>query len=101
MPDGGRTATGQLDSDGRFTLTTYQIGDGCLIGAHPVEIIALEVLGPGRQRWHTPAKYRDYAKSGLIAKVDGPTDDLAFELTWEGTGREGPYLDDFKAAATE
>src|SRR4051812_48383729 len=46
-PEGGgaRIATGQTDSEGRFTLGTFAIGDGATIGAHRVSVIA---RGPDR-----------------------------------------------------
>ena len=36
---------GQTDSDGRFTLGTYAIGDGAAVGSHRVSVIA---RGPDR-----------------------------------------------------
>jgi uncharacterized GH25 family protein len=34
----GRVALGLTDKDGRFTLTTYQDGDGAIVGKHVVTV---------------------------------------------------------------
>jgi hypothetical protein len=83
-PKGFRPASGEIGSDGRFTLTTLNKGDGCLIGTHPVAVIATESIDAGSQRWHAPMKYQDFTTSGLTVKVTGPTDSLKIELTWGG-----------------
>jgi hypothetical protein len=36
--DSARIATGQLESDGSFTLTTFDTGDGAVLGQHVVTI---------------------------------------------------------------
>src|SRR5690606_6709726 len=38
----GRSATGTTDESGRFTLSTYQLNDGALIGTHTVRVVAPE-----------------------------------------------------------
>jgi hypothetical protein len=38
--DAARIATGQLESDGTFTLTTFDTGDGAVLGQHVVTIEA-------------------------------------------------------------
>jgi len=83
-PEGFRPATGKIGKDGRFTLTTLKLNDGCLPGTHPVAVIATETLGPGSQKWHAPRKYASNDTSGLTATVSGPTNDLKIELTWDG-----------------
>lgn len=84
LPAGQRACSGKIGPDGRFILTTYEDGDGCYTGKHPAAVIATETLGPGSQKWHAPKAYVDSANSGLIVSVDGPTDDLKIELTWNG-----------------
>ncbi|MBA4068126.1 MAG: hypothetical protein C0501_31385 [Isosphaera sp.] len=83
-PDGHRAATGKLGPGGRFTLTTTDPDDGCVTGTHPAEVIALETLGPGAQKWHAPKAYGEAGTSGLTVSITGPTDDLAIDLTWGG-----------------
>jgi len=84
VPADARPATGQLDADGRFTLKTFEPGDGAVLGTHPVVVLAAEQISARKQRWHAPKKYIDAKTSGLTAKIDGPTDSLLVELSWEG-----------------
>jgi len=45
----GRTAFGRLDAAGRFTLSTYQEGDGCVVGDHWITLIRVgQVDAEGR-----------------------------------------------------
>ena len=84
IPSGYRAAFGKIDENGRFSLTTYEPGDGCVLGTHQVAISACEVLNAGQQKWHAPKKYLDATRSGLTATVDGPTDNLEINISWEG-----------------
>ncbi len=34
----GKSATGRTDADGKFTLSTYQMGDGAVVGTHQVAV---------------------------------------------------------------
>ena len=34
----GKAAIGKTDAEGRFTLTTYKIGDGAIVGQHTVRV---------------------------------------------------------------
>src|SRR5687768_6454035 len=45
IPQDARPATGQIGPDGRFTLTCYDDGDGCIPGKHAAAVIACESLG--------------------------------------------------------
>ena len=45
QPEHGRPAMGTLDADGRYTLTTFDAGDGALLGHHRVTIDAHRVSG--------------------------------------------------------
>lgn len=90
VPANDRAATGAIDEEGRFRLTTFEQGDGCVPGTHPVEIIALESISDTETLWLVPKKYHQAATSGLTVTIDGPTDDLTIELTWNG-GR--PYIE--------
>lgn len=84
IPSNDRVATGAIDEQGRFQLTTFESGDGCVLGTHPVEIIAFEPIDDDHVRWIAPPKYRRKATSGLNITIDGPNDDLTIELTWDG-----------------
>jgi hypothetical protein len=53
VPDAGRAAVGEIQSDGTFTLGTYHESDGAFIGTHRVAIIAYEtatLATPGSSR---------------------------------------------------
>ena len=91
-PQGYRPATARIGSDGRFTLTTHNHDDGVVLGTHPVAVVATETLGPGGQRWHAPREYAAIETSGLTVTINGPTNDLKIELTWNG-GK--PFVEKF------
>lgn len=79
-----RPASSEIGPDGRFTLGTYGKDDGVVLGTHKVTISACEVLGPRRQRWLAPKRYARPNSTDQEVKIDGPTDDLVIELTWDG-----------------
>lgn len=96
-PDDGRPAIGQIEPDGSYELTTYDPGDGALLGEHLVTIEALEVedLGPQpkslleetaaparppRVRWLVPEQYADRSTSPLTATVDDKVNKIDFDL---------------------
>lgn len=83
VPDGHRAAFGKIGSDGRFTLTTNEAGDGVVAGTHKVAVIASVAKGPS-VTWHAPKKYIDSSSSGLTLVVDKPTKEAKLELKWEG-----------------
>jgi hypothetical protein len=82
--------SGQVTIDGqplKFGSILFQPSsgrDGAMVGDYTVAVTGNEQLSEVSQRWHAPKKYRDPATSGLTAKVEGPRDDLNFELSWEG-----------------
>lgn len=84
LPENGRPATGEIGPDGRFTLTTFEDGDGAVLGTHDVIVLANEQLSETTRRWHAPKKYTNAATSGLTQTIDGPTDSLVINLTWDG-----------------
>ena len=84
VPQNDRPAFGRIGPDGRFTLKTFEDGDGAVRGTHPVMVLAIEPISSTRQRWHAPKKYANPKSSGLTATIDGPTDSLLVELSWEG-----------------
>ena len=84
VPDNTRPAAGKLDSEGRFSLTSYDGDDGVVLGTHRVMIAAKEMLGESKARWLAPPKYADLRNSGLKVEISEATDDLVIELTWDG-----------------
>ena len=84
IPDGERPAGGNIGPDGRFQLTSYELNDGVTPGTHRVTVQATERISERETRWLTPKKYGNPASSDLQVTIDGPTDDLTIELSWEG-----------------
>jgi len=84
VPDNMRAATGTLDSEGRFRLSTFDPDDGCVPGTHRVEIVAKKTITQSEFLWLVPPKYQSVETSGLTVTIDGPTDNLRIDLTWEG-----------------
>jgi len=83
-PANARPASARIGADGRFTLKTFEDGDGAVLGTHPVTVTWIEHISDTQRRWRTPKKYDDPNSSGLTATIDGPTDSLTLELTWAG-----------------
>ncbi len=83
-PADERAAFGQIDSEGRFTLTTEKEGDGCVAGSHRATVTATEILNPNETRLLVPPRYMDLSASALTVTIEGPTEDLLIELSWEG-----------------
>ncbi|WP_425395562.1 hypothetical protein [Aeoliella sp.] len=94
-PEGHRQSIGPLDDQGRFTLTCYEKGDGAPVGTFPVAVMAVEQISERELRWHAPRKYANELKSGITATIDGPTDDLKIELSWDGSRQKGPFVEKF------
>lgn len=92
VPPAGRPAGGALDANGRYELSCDEKGDGTMLGEYKVAVTGVESLGEHAQRWHAPQKYRDAQTSGLTATVEGPRDDLNFEITRDG-GK--PFVEKF------
>ena len=83
-PQNHRAASAKIGPGGRFTVSTYEFGDGCVYGNHPVSVNASQLLNPTTQRWHAPKKYYSPATSGLMVEVTEPTDEAEIHLSWDG-----------------
>ena len=92
LPEKGRPAAGSLDTEGRFSLTCYEPGDGIIPGTYRVQIKGTEAIGEDAQRWHAPMKYSRATESGIEFEISEPTDSLLIELTWDG-GK--PFVEKF------
>jgi hypothetical protein len=90
-PVQGRLSGGQLDEHGRFSLTTFEPGDGCVPGSHRVTVHSTDQINRSTLRWNVPKKYKDKSTSDIEVSIDGPTDDLEIKLTWDG--QQGPILE--------
>ncbi len=76
MPAAGPAATGELDPEGRFKLTTYSPGDGAILGSHAVSVTALEEMKDvlpeqrsGLPKPIVPEKYLSHTTSGIKIEV--------------------------------
>jgi hypothetical protein len=104
--EGGRPAWAITGDDGSFALTTFESGDGALLGDHVVTITLAQERPPGKQpqnpnftnenasvmeifashqpnrkMWIVPEKYSDPDTSGLTFTVaSGTNTDATFEL---------------------
>ena len=83
-PQNQRASLGKLGPGGVFTMSTYEIGDGCVPGDHTVSVYAVQTVNPRTQRWHAPKKYASPLTSGLTLNVIEPTDAAEIHLTWNG-----------------
>ncbi len=87
VPETGKSATGETDANGKFTLTTFANGDGAVVGKHQVAITKIE-LDPATAKDdypstlnRLPALYANPATSPLRASVEkGGKNDFTFDL---------------------
>ena len=91
VPAGDRPASGRIGPDGTFRLTTFDENDGCVLGTHPVMIVAREQITPTRMKWLVPKKYQSVEGTDRQVTIDAPTDNLVIELTWDGGA---PFIED-------
>lgn len=87
--DAGQTATGEIQPDGTYQLSTFVERDGALPGHHKVMIIANDAdptLMPGSSPGYkppkelVPKKYENLETSGLDADVAKDKPSYDFEL---------------------
>jgi len=83
-----RPATGQLDAEGRYRLTTFRAGDGAVPGKYHVTVHSY-LSEPGQMKddievveytWRIPEMYGDPARSGLSATVPARSDPLTLDF---------------------
>lgn len=86
----GLPATGQIQPDGTYTLTTYASGDGAVVGSHKVQITCTDTQKPGFTppagqelpvgKSLIPTKYNQADTSGLTAEVKSGPNQIDFDL---------------------
>jgi hypothetical protein len=68
-----RPATGEFDTDGTLTVTTFKKGDGLLPGTYKVAVSCWEIpprMGsPVAAKSYVPTRYRSAASSGFEVTV--------------------------------
>ncbi|MEX0867212.1 MAG: hypothetical protein WD030_07630, partial [Pirellulales bacterium] len=95
LPEAGPAAVGTLDEHGQYALSTYQSGDGAVVGTHQVYFVAPPVEDesfseadymsgrvprPRSRQPFVPVKYLAARTSELTAEVVRGTNRLDFEL---------------------
>ena len=91
MPTGSSpAATGEIQSDGKYTLTTYSSGDGAVLGSHKVMIVSIQDTSAKLPEERNPLppplvpdKYTNPATTPLTAEVKDQENTIDFELTGE------------------
>lgn len=89
-PVRGWPARGELDEEGRFTLSTYKPGDGAIVGPHEIAVLAMsgpdptehfERPPPAPTKWLVPERYGNRSSSGLAYEVkSGESNEIELEL---------------------
>jgi hypothetical protein len=102
-PATGRSASGRIQPDGTYTLTTFDEGDGAIVGPNDVTIEAVRFAGAPRAKsfeeeiatvkgakvsssgamnaqWLVPEKYSIRGQSGLTREVKSGTNTIDFTL---------------------
>jgi hypothetical protein len=87
IPENGPTATGQIQQDGTYVLTSDE-ANGAVLGSHKVVITALEDMTnvlpeqqSGLPKSIIPSKYSNDVSSGLTAQVADQDNVINFDLT--------------------
>ena len=94
LPEAGPAATGKLDAQGRYRLTTYHANDGAVTGRHQVffspivpeaeftdeQYVANTAKPAEVPREFLPETYLSPATSGLTADVESGSNQLDFNL---------------------
>lgn len=85
--DSGHAATGNLEKDGTFQLTTFQKNDGAVPGKYQVAVQAFPTEGAGLPGAEfagkpppVPLKYMNAATSGLATEITAGENLLQFDL---------------------
>lgn len=96
-PAKGLPAHGELDSQGRFVLSTYQEGDGAIIGEHRIAVVAVTEDDDSQHferpptkpvRSLLPERYASKTTSGLSFEVkQGEHNEARLELNSKGPKR--------------
>jgi hypothetical protein len=87
IPTSGPSATGEIQPDGSYTLTTYRKGDGAVLGRHTVVIVAMQDMSGRLPEQRNPlpppivpVQYTSLATSDLRAEVKDEENTVNFSL---------------------
>jgi hypothetical protein len=89
VPSRGRAAKGEVNTAGKFTLSTYRDADGAIVGRHKAAVMVLRFdirkgAGPEQEQsiMAIPARYAVAEESGLEYEVKpGQANDFTLELS--------------------
>ena len=92
QPAGGRLGKGKIEPDGTFVISTYDTGDGAIVGPMNIGVTAVRLQGDpregGTREWLIPEKFGSPDTSGLQYELThGAENVLLIELAPDGTGR--------------
>ena len=83
----GPSATGDIQPDGTYRLTTFSAGDGAVLGAHKVVVVAMEDMKDRLPEQRSPLpppvvpnKYTSLATTDLTAEVKDGDNTVPLEL---------------------
>jgi hypothetical protein len=84
QPEKGRPASGMI-ADGKFTLTTYQDGDGAVAGKHKVAVSVTEDVktkdGDTNVKYLIPEKYASPETSKIVVEIPaGGNKDIKIDI---------------------
>jgi hypothetical protein len=87
FPENGPTASGEIQPDGSYTLTTFKTGDGAIEGAYKVVIVAMQDQSNRLPEDRNPLpativpdKYTSIATTDLRAEVKAGENTFDFNL---------------------
>ena len=88
VPNRGRVANGDIQSDGTFELSTYRSGDGAIVGSHKAAVLVIRsdidpAKGPEQDKplMLIPPRYVTAEESGLKYEVRaGQNNNFTLEL---------------------
>jgi hypothetical protein len=87
IPAAGKDASGEIQSDGSYTLTSYRPGDGAIPGKYSVVIVAMQDNSTRLPEDRSPlpppivpVKYTSLATSDLKAEVEDKENTINFDL---------------------
>jgi hypothetical protein len=85
VPKTGRPASGAIQPDGSFVLTSDIVHTapetGVPRGNYQVQVSSSKIIDDATIQWNVPQKYADFRTSGIEVTINEPTDHLAIELT--------------------
>jgi hypothetical protein len=88
----GRAAVSLLDNEGRFALTTYQAGDGAIVGEHVVTLFRAEDDRKSRPDLAKLDFSRVSLPTGRVTVVAGQENSFEINLSLEDLKRYGNRL---------